>query len=313
MKNKKVTSKVCILIILWIASLQGQFKEFHGDKYKLSVSTGNLYSDFVLRTEKNVYSSGFDTVASTSVNKSYSPLRAGLYSAIMPGAGQFYTKSYWQSTLFLSAEVLMWIFYSTYEKKGDRQTNDFQNYADARWSVVRYVEWIRSNFPNEASGVNFYIPNTQGLPPWEQIDWARLNAVEDQIGQLATSGQLTGFSHELPHRPEQQYYELIGKYPQFGGGWDDATSFTPADVLASNVSPNFLKYSRMRGDANSFYNIASTFSYMVVANHIFSALEAAWNASRLNRKIHLQGHIRSRIVNGIMVEFVPTVDLKVNL
>ena len=69
----------------------------------------------------------------------------------------------------------------------------------------------------------------------------------------------------------------------------------------------------MRGDANNFYNIAATVSYVIVANHIFNALEAAWNASKINQTLHLQGHIRTRVIYGQMVEFVPTFDLEVSL
>jgi hypothetical protein len=143
-----------------------------------------------------------------------------------------------------------------------------------------------------------------------------LNACEQRIGELKDSqGNMikTGFSHHLPLRPEQQYYELIGKYPQYGGGWDDAAWFTKDDVLTSNVSQKFLKYSRMRGDANNFYNIAATVSYVIVANHILNALEAAWNASKINQTLHLQGHIKTRVIYGQMVEFVPTLDLEIVL
>jgi hypothetical protein len=121
---------------------------------------------------------------------------------------------------------------------------------------------------------------------------------------------------------DQQYYEMIGKYSQFGGGWDDAAKFktngyTKADVIANNgignVSPHFLDYAKMRGDANSYYNIATTVSYVIVANHIFSALEAVWNASKINHKIQLQGHIQSRIIYGNLVEFVPTLQVKYEL
>jgi hypothetical protein len=69
----------------------------------------------------------------------------------------------------------------------------------------------------------------------------------------------------------------------------------------------------MRGDANSLYTIATTMSYIIVANHVFGALEAAWNAARINNRIKLQGHIESRRVGGNMVEFVPTLHFECEL
>ncbi len=135
-------------------------------------------------------------------------------------------------------------------------------------------------------------------------------------------GNGTGFSHRLAPYGNQQYYEMIGKYGQFGGGWDDAATFqpggfTPADVIANNgignVSPNFFNYRNMRSDANNFYNIATGVSIVIVANHVFSALEAAWNASHLNHKIQLEGHIQSRSIYGNFVEFVPTLHITYDL
>jgi hypothetical protein len=69
----------------------------------------------------------------------------------------------------------------------------------------------------------------------------------------------------------------------------------------------------MRGDANSSFNIATAVSYVIVANHVFSALEAAFNASNINHRLQLQGHIESRRVYGNMVEFVPTLHVQYEL
>jgi hypothetical protein len=245
-------------------------------------------------------------------------LAAGLYSAVLPGAGQFYTKSYWQSAAFFGAEVLAWVVYASYEKKGDQQTNAFQQYADLHWSVVTYAQWINANF---GRSINIVSNPNNTLKSWQQVDWADLNAAEDQIAG-DQSIQPTGFTHKLAPHGDQQFYEMIGKYSQFGGGWDDAATFqaggyTKADVLANNgignVSPRFLAYRDMRGKANSYYNIGTTVSYIIVANHLLSALEAALNASNINHRIQLQGHIQSRSIYGTMVEFVPTLNVNYEL
>jgi hypothetical protein len=237
--------------------------------------------------------------------KKYSPLRAALYSAILPGAGQFYTKSYWQSAAFFGSEVLAWVLYASYENEGDQKTDEFKNYADEHWSVVQYASWINVNFSRSL--------NTN------PVDWSDLNKAEWEIGGGDPAiTQPTGFTHQLAHYGEQQYYEMIGKYAQFGGGWDDAATFKPGgyttgDVTSGNVSPNFSKYSAMRGDANNFYNIATTVSYLIVVNHVLSAVEAAWNASKINHRIQLEGHIQSRRIYGNIVEFVPTLHVKYEL
>jgi len=113
------------------------------------------------------------------------------------------------------------------------------------------------------------------------------------------------FSHTLPSHGEQQYYELIGKYPQFDPGWDDGSG----PVSETNISPHFKSYSLMRGYANDLYSKASTALVIVVVNHALSALDAAWSASRYNN-VHAELEMKmQRTPFG--VEVVPTATVSV--
>jgi hypothetical protein len=240
-----------------------------------------------------------------------SPLKAALFSAILPGAGQTYAERYWQGLSFFGAEVGLWVVYAVYESRANHQTADFQTYADQHWSAVRYADWITQYAsqlaPNVDVNTSGLVPNRNpNLPPWEQVDWQQINLAEDQIMMVTGNG----FTHNLPTRPAQQYYELIGKYWQFLGGWDDAGGRGPADVVAANVSPEFLAYSRQRGDANSLYAIASTATYVLVANHVLSALEAAWSAAVDNSRLKMGATLEPRRQADGIVEFVPTAHLE---
>ena len=240
-----------------------------------------------------------------------SPLLAGLFSAVLPGAGEFYTENYWRAGGFLVAEAGLWTAYAVYSKRGDDQTALFQNYADAHWSVVRYAEWIEQNATKlnpDATSITGLVTGPPSLPPWQRVDWDKLNSSEELIAQAPDNG----FTHRLPRRPEQQYYELIGKYPQFASGWDDAGYITPADVVTSNVSPRFLEYSKMRGKANDLYNVASTMASLVVANHVLSALDAAWAAWQHNNNLKLEAHVVPTNRGAGFIEFVPTATLALN-
>ncbi len=239
-----------------------------------------------------------------------SPLRAALFSAVVPGLGQTYSERYWQGIAFFGAEVGLWVVYAVYQSKGDRQTTDFQNYADQHYSVVRYADWITKYIqvlaPTDYANINtsgMVVNRNPSLPPWQQVDWNQINLVEDQIMQTSDNG----FTHNLPLRPQQQYYELIGKYPQFAPGWDSEINITPDDInsLPPNVSSQFLSYRNMRGNANSLYAIASTASYILVANHVFSALEAAWSAATHNKNLKMGATLEPMRTSGGLVEFVP--------
>ena len=316
MKSRMMILEICCLFLLCM-NTHGQYRidpAVQNNGYSL---TGNLHYDLSTDINGDTNADSSDANRTVSYQRLYSPLSAGLFSAVIPGAGQFYTKNYWQSAAFFGAEVLMWVVYATYENKGNSKTDLFQKYADENWSVARYTGWINDKF-SQAIYINTD-PNPS-LKSWQRVNWDELNAAEEAIG--GTTG--TGFSHKLAPHGDQQYYEMIGKYSQFGGGWADAATFkgggllfTPEDIIANkgigNVSPEFLAYSKMRGDANNFYNIATTVSYVIVANHVLSALEAVWNASKSNHRIKLEGHIESRQIEGNMVEFVPTLHLAYEL
>jgi len=234
--------------------------------------SGNLLVDFAGQRDLEPR---FQDVASADVSARKSPWLAGIMSLAVPGAGEFYTDSYLKSGIFFAAEIALWAFASAYDKKGNRQTDYFQNFANANWSVVRYAQWTQTNFGIPNGTYNWHIPGTDAYPPWEQINWSELNRMEQSIG--------TYYSHILPAYNTQQYYELIGKYPQFNQGWDDAgPTFNYGDAL----TPNFKYYSVQRGQANTYYNTASTFVAIVVLNHVVSAIDAAFTAGSYNRGLH---------------------------
>jgi hypothetical protein len=213
----------------------------------------------------------------------------------------------------VAAEVTFWAVMLSYDSKADDQTATFQQYADAHWDVTRYAGWIDANIgqldtDGSVSTTGVIVSNDPALAPWDRVNWTRLNDVEEGIGQQTG----TGFTHRLPRRPEQQYYELIGKYAQYGGGWDDAAGFTPADLLADRLSPRFLEYSKMRGRANDLYATATTAGTLIVVNHIVSALEAAWTTSRTNRNLSARAEMRS-VDRGGWSERVPHMNFAMKL
>jgi hypothetical protein len=125
------------------------------------------------------------------------------------------------------------------------------------------------------------------------VDWGELNRLERAIG--------TFFSHTLPPYGEQQYFELIGKYPQFNQGWDDApANFDYGDPL----TPRFRYYSVERGKANDHYATATTFVTIALVNHALSAVDAAWSAAGFNHA-HAEASLRTMPGGGL----VPTVTL----
>lgn len=227
-----------------------------------------------------------------------SPLLAAGLSLVVPGAGQVYNEDYWKAGIFIAAEAATWIIAIAYDKKGDDQTAAFERFANQHWSAIRYTEWTLDNITTINPNVTrtgdeyrdlIFIDDPEGYgPPFACIDWSRLNEMERDV---ATAGN--GYTHVLPGYGEQQYYELIGKYDQFSRGWDDA-DLTDISIPMRSNSPRFYEYARMRAKANDYYDIASAMVAVAVVNHILSAAEAFWSASRHNSALHAEVQLKFR-------------------
>lgn len=200
-------------------------------------------------------------------------LAAGL-SAVVPGAGELYAGSIWKAALFFAVEVTAWSLAYANDKKGDRQTDSYQSYADDHWSVVRYGRFAETLAPPDQGPYRWDLGNGA-------VDWSELNRMERAIGGW--------FSHTLPPYGEQQYYELIGKYPQYNQGWDDAP---PTFRYGDPLTARFIYYSGERGLANTYYDRATTFVTIALVNHLLSAIDAAWTAASYNSDLHAEARMR---------------------
>ena len=292
---------VLILILTLIIPAEAQSKK---------ILSGNLQADsrYLFSQNKDaeqiqVFSAG--QFQSSETGKK-SPLLGGLFSLILPGAGEFYSQSYLKAGIFLAVEAAVVTTAIIYNNKGNNKTDEFQNYADQRWSVVKYAQWMVDHkdilgLPDNLTYSDIIVNTDPNLPPWQQVDFKKLNYYESQVG---SNGY--GFTHQLPLHGEQQYYELIGKYHQYSPGW---AQFNPSDSDPHDVPEQMQLYSVMRGDANSYYNTAETAVIGIYLNHFLSALDGAWSAIRFNKDIAFNARVNT--VNFADKSFlVPTFNIK---
>lgn len=144
----------------------------------------------------------------SGVDNRKSPLLAAALSFAVPGAGEFYSEQYLKSAIFIAAEIAAIAVGLIYDKKGDDQTESFQNYAHTHWDVKRYARWTIKN----AASINPLV-NSAEYSVFDNngnVVWSELNRLESAIGKY--------YSHRLAPYRDQQYYEMIGKYPQFNVG-----------------------------------------------------------------------------------------------
>ena len=226
----------------------------------------------------------------SSLPQEKSPWIASLLSLAVPGAGEVYAESYLKGALFFAVEAASWLVVYNFDKKGDQQTEFFQNYANTHWSAVRYVNWTMNNLSvlNPDLNAGDYDPlrgnpAADCEPPFSCVNWEELNRLERDVA----SGRTNGYTHVLPYYAEQQYFELIGKYDQFSRGWDDADLNDNNIPIRSN-SQMYYAYARMRAKANDYYDVAGAFVSVVVVNHILSALDAYWSTARYNNALRAE-------------------------
>ena len=72
---------------------------------------------------------------------------------------------------------------------------------------------------------------------------------------------------------------------------------------------HFLYYSKERGKANDFYNVASTAVIVIVSNHILSALDAAWSAASFNKDLNISSEIK-KVDFGFRTFYYPQLNLQ---
>lgn len=206
--------------------------------------------------------------------KKKSVLLGALMSAIVPGSGEFYAKSYVKAGIFFGIEAISWGAYAIYQTKGNNQTDKFQSYADQYWSVRTYAHWLIDQGFQGASSINPDEPN--------------LETLRQQIMQC----EAQNFTHTLPEYGSQQYYELIGKYQNFQAGWTNLAHVptkSPGPYYYETYrDPVFVNYANERQKANDYYDYAKTGIIIVVLNHILSAGDAAWSVSMFNQKVNVE-------------------------
>ena len=199
-----------------------------------------------------------------------------------------------------------------YNNKGDKQTQFFQNYANQHWSVKKYAWWTAKNLATLAPGMSQAdITKYQNDFPEKilndnsQINWSTLNQMETAIG---SDPGAEGYTHQLPPFGEQQYYELIGKYPQYSHGWDTSN---PTETDYHILTSQFLWYADQRGEANHLYSIGSTAVIFVYINHFLSAIDGVWSVDKYNDTIAMNMRIQP-VRFSDKIDYMPTLNLSYN-
>ena len=216
-----------------------------------------------------------------------------LYSLILPGVGQWYNKSpAWKIGLFAGIEAASIFSRLQWRKKAEDIRLKYEIFADDNWDLETWV----SNTLNTPLG-NYADVHINGT---HKLILVLSGSLAEQYGNYVSSDSLENNAHwvytgEVNVLRDRDFYENIGKYDQFVGGWTDC--YGPAnnqlwfevekDVGDSTEiiisTPNKEDYVGQRARSNDYLNMAKYAVSAVMFNHVISALEAVWSTQIRNR------------------------------
>ena len=229
-------------------------------------------------------------------------------SLIVPGLGQWYNKEpIWKPSIFIGTEIitLTSILYST--KRADEIRLDYQNFADNNWSLENWWTFTQSG-PEviENNGVYFTDNKLKAMRSYIGTHHLTIHLKGELVNifntEFLTSASLSLIarylgSDDISMVKDRHYYENIGKYDQFVGGWSDISTdwyWEEKDVGDSTEivikTPNKQYYLDERYKANQWLSFAKFSVSAMMFNHVVSGLEAVWaNRSKDTENIKEEG------------------------
>jgi hypothetical protein len=245
--------------------------------------------------EKNIDSIDSDSVV---IDKGNYPGKPLIMSLILPGTGQYYNKSpMWKTLSFMGVEITSLLLWKEFNNRAKTLKDDYEEYADEHWSLNN---WITNRF------------NPTSIQH-ESISWTSFPALNSLKGthhlNISISGDLANdlnltytSSDSLEIHPDwvesgdiqvskdRHFYENIGKYDQFLGGWSDANSdwyWEEKNVGDSTEiiikTPLKADYIEQRYRSNQMLNIAKYSVTVIMFNHVFSGIESVWSNQKKAR------------------------------
>jgi len=169
-----------------------------------------------------------------------------LLSAALPGAGEISMGHWWRGLPLVAADVATWLGYVHFDREGNDIREAYERYADENWSENRWQDSL--------TVTRFYDENA----PWN-CDCSP--------------------PYIPPDEDLREYYENLGKYPQFFPGWADwQRGYDPED-------PQSLRriYSDMRIDSNSKFDNAHRLLGVAAITRVASVIQSFWLVRRESR------------------------------
>lgn len=232
------------------------------------------------------------------------PKLAFLLSLCVPGLGQIYCKRYAKAAAFIAAEVGIVGTSVAIRSRGDEQKKKAYAFADNHWNIDTAMNYYRKISSHATSNPN---------------DTAKRDAMNDFLESVDTTALKEGAG-----KKDKDFYNIIYNVGNMGNtiqGWDDCepradmitgkkegdiitgkhknyiilddTTFWKLgvvggkgkDSLSFGYSENFKTYRDLYRKYNDTYELSSGILYLLILNHVISALNAAIEAKNYNNEL----------------------------
>ncbi len=214
--------------------------------------------------------------------------KAMFMSAVLPGTGQFYTRSVSWGIVYSAPELAGISGAVYYQHSGNLKTDDYKSYADNHWDVIRWLDdyYGEYNEPwtNPAAEITHNVYIYVGT---------RRYTFTEFIQSFETWEEWQSFRNRIELEKEYHFYENISKYKQFKQGWDDWKDYKddPYYQAIQRSSPNQELYATLRKDANDLLKRSTYFTSALMFNHLISAFDAYFRTTKWNKQFAHNVHI----------------------
>ena len=254
-----------------------------------------LISRFILFLSLSMVLFGQDsTKLVVEKDSTFYPGKPLLLSLVVPGLGQVYNKEpIWKPSIFIATEIVSITSIMYANKKADEIRKDYQKFADENWNVKNWWNFTQSG-PEviEYNSLYFTDNKLKAMRDYVGTHHLTIHLKGDLVNlfntEFLTSDSLSilsGYldSDDLSMVKDRHYYENIGKYDQFVGGWSDVSTswyWEEKDVGDSTEivikTPMKQSYLDDRYKSNQWLSFAKFSISAMMFNHVISGLEAVW-------------------------------------
>ena len=231
-------------------------------------------------------------------------LKAMLYSAILPGSGEYSMGYTNRAYFFLGVEALVVGTWYMFNQKGLDTQDEYRAFADEYWSLDRWFYDYNKWKDTEADSIFINFDKDYYPKIWDDshhlnfsVNGNYYRSNSDEFKTIYVNNELDDEAmaeiffedNMITIEKDHHYYENIGKYDHFYAGWEDNDSlYVVVKELGGEyiaMSPHKEEYRNIWNDSNDYYRIGAFALSSMVANHFASMMDVLILSNLNNNRI----------------------------